>query len=442
MASAAAATQSNSGTDIGVGNFLTGIFRWLLMALKWVLVIGILLLVVLFLIGKFRTGSLGSSVEHAQVGAEESASPFISFIKESKIFAPVYYAFNPEASNPYAIDPEVETNEANQDLGLEIVRFEPTNSFFNYPDDPPLLQGTVRVRGLEQPMEVHVSCSLDDYTINKGIIPGEIVNNPAARGNTITIQPDQTTEFGVNCYFPGEITELDKIQNAKTAKLIVVYEFTTKSYQRIWVLDNEALADLNLGGVNPFEVYQIDDPLLSSDRKLRSKTTAGPMKLGLAVDAIQPLTSGTRYTLFAELSRAFTRGDLQQLNYLTVQVPSVETLELALAGEQESGLTSGRCDFEFLGTAPGGFKEYGLIQSRIEETNQECNQQSLRELAISENECISAFKNPKFSCNFVLTKTPFQLESDIITASANYVFKVDRQAVVDIYNPQESQLVA
>ena len=100
--------------------------------------------------------------------------------------------------------------------------------------------------------------------------------------------------------------------------------------------------------------------------------------------------------------------------------------------QQQALGTNSQCDFEEIGETGNGYKEYQLIDTKVAEVNQDCDKKSLRDLALSESDCIAFYKEPLFTCNFVAAKVPASLQSDVIKAETKYTFKVEDQAVIDI----------
>ncbi|MBS3168764.1 hypothetical protein J4216_06565 [Candidatus Woesearchaeota archaeon] len=412
--------------------------KWLITIIIFVLVTGIILGTIFigfkYISAKSQTGELASVAKHTGVQAEEEVlSPTATFVKK---FSPdLYSVLYPERYNPYAIDSVVEKN-TNEKIGVEILEFGPRSKFFR-PNSPISLRGRIRVQGLDKPTKILTYCVLEDYKKEEPI--GAQLLGTSASGNTANIFAKQATELVVNCEFPEGLS-VEKQVTSKFAKLIVIYEFQTKAYQRIWALDRAALNDLESNGINPFNYYSIKDELLSSNGISRSKTTPGPVNLGLQVDFPQPITTGSRYDILVQLSRNLDRGNLQRLNYLRIQVPSAQDLSIDLEGEQGLGFGS-RCDFEYIGETDEQYKEYELIASKIEETNVECDK-PLIEFAldldkaskafITEQDCKSIFKEPTFTCNFILTQAPNNMQSDIIKAEAGYTYQVERSSVIDI----------
>lgn len=401
--------------------------RFLAKILPWILVMAAIILLILFVLGKVRTGQASSTVTHAQVAGEEN----LNFA--ARLFRPyaptICAALDPRCAsqyNPYAIESAVETNANNRDIGVKVTEFKPIGFF--RPNSDIKLIGKIKARGLDQPSNIEVYCSLEGYR-GDAIIPAELLGTTAI-GNTGTIFQDQTTEFTATCNFPGGVPATQQI-TTKIASLIVLYNFKSKAYERLWFLDRPVLLDLESNGINPFDQYAVKDPLLDSDRKITSKATPGPINLGLQVDFPQPLTVSSKYLLMAKLSRTLEAGNLQKLDSLKIQVPSTGDLDVVLASEQNLGPGSS-CDFEYLGETADGYKEYRLLDLKLSETNQQCDKKTLRDLALSESDCISIFKEPTFTCNFLATRVPQSLQSDVIKAEATYTYEVKKKAAVDI----------
>ncbi len=425
--SAASAAQPSSGI---IGDFFRPIGSLLRKNLGVLFIILIVVILVLagfvgvrYFSAKQETGQLASTVTHGTVAAEEGLSPVAKTVKK---YSPELYAvLYPSKYNPYAIDSAVETTY--EDIGVKITKFTPITDFFRPNSDIRLL-ANIKARSPGDPLSIEVYCNLEDYR-NDAIIPAELTGTTAI-GNTGTIFKDQTTEFIASCTFPGGLPA-DRQVTSKVAKLIVVYNFKTKAYLRTWFENRDELLSLQSRGIDPFEFYSVQDTLLDSKNKVRSKATKGPMNLGLQIDVPQPFTSGSRYLLLTQLSRTLEEGNMQKLDYLKVQVPSVQDLDVVLASEQNLG-AGATCDFEYVLDTGNGYKEYQLLASKLEETNHDCDQRSLRELALSERDCIEFFKEPLFTCNFIATKVPATLQSDIISAEASYTFKVEKKRAVDI----------
>ncbi len=424
---AASAAQDIFGPLKKLFSFIIYAFSFILI---FALIVGVIFLGFSYYTASKETGQLASTVKHAEVGAEETLSGPKAAIKSR---APdfLYSFLYPGEYNPYSIDSTVERT-AGKDIGVKILEFKPITDFFR-PNSPVRFLGRIKAQGLDKNTEIQAFCYLEDYNeLHHAGEPIEaVLTGFGAAGNRGLIPKDQPAEFQVQCNFQNGIAA-DKQVTSKEAKLIVVYDFETKAYQRLWFMEKGALASLQGQGVNPFELYEINDPLLDSERKTRSITTPGPINLGLAVDIPQPLTDLTPYLLMVQISRSFDVGNLQRLSNLRILIPSTEELNIELSGEVDL-VGNVQCDFEYAGQSEiQGYKEYRLAQHKIEETNKDCNKATLRELAISERDCIEYFKEPLYLCNFVADTSPQILTSDTIRASAEYTYKLEKKAVADI----------
>ena len=127
--------------------------------------------------------------------------------------------------------------------------------------------GTITANSLAEQIELAAYCSLEGYKKEQAI-PAVLTGNPTARGNKGQVFKGQdNVEFQASCSFPPEAATGEKARNAKTAKLIVTYEFVTKATQKVYFLNKRTL--LGLGSQDPFKAYQISDPQLYS-RKIKS----------------------------------------------------------------------------------------------------------------------------------------------------------------------------
>ncbi|HLC58261.1 MAG TPA: hypothetical protein VJI68_00200 [Candidatus Nanoarchaeia archaeon] len=413
-----------------IGGWLKKALFTLIVGLLWAAVFAFVVGAGVFLFYQFRSGNVESTVEHVNVAGQETVgNPLKLAIKQN---APgLYYTFvEPESLQPYAIDSVVQNNKNNEELGVKIVEFEPQVSFFR-PNSEISLRGRIKARGLDQPTKIEVYCQLEE----EQMIPAELLGTNVIGLNIGTIFKDQTTEFRVNCNFPDGVSTTKAIES-RTAKLVVIYEFSTVSSQRIWALNRESLQDLQSKGIDPFVQYDKRDPLKDKDNKIRAEQTPGPINLGLQIDFPQPITTNSRYELLVQIAPQ-SYGVLQELNYLKIKVPAVKDLNLALQGGEALGSGS-KCDFTYAGQTDDGYKEYQLVDSKLQETNKVCDKELLREYAFTEQACLEFFKQPLFKCNFIATTVPETLLSDLIKAEALYSVKVEKKLVIDIKGPPSS----
>src|SRR3989344_1700201 len=207
--------------------------------LIFALIIGVIFLGYRYFVYSGETGQLASTVKHAEVGAEETLRGPKAAIRS---FSPkLYSVLSPGEFNPYAIDSTVDRT-AGKDIGVKIVEFKSISDFFR-PNTPVRLLGRVKAQGLEKNTQIEAYCYLEGY--NEKYHSGEpveaVLTGFGAAGNRAMIPKDQPAEFQVQCNFQNGIAA-DKQIVAKEAKLIVVYDFETKAYQRLWFMAGGALA--------------------------------------------------------------------------------------------------------------------------------------------------------------------------------------------------------
>jgi len=295
-------------------------------------------------------------------------------------------------------------------LGVKIISFSDPRRI-NRPGEDIELTGSIKAASLDDDVKLQVFCYLENYNHDLPVLAD--VLGGRAEGNEVTLFKGAPTSINFNCLYRGGVPETDMKRPKETrfAKVVVAYQFTTKASERVYFLPRETLDSLDRNNVNPFTQYKVDDPYLKSDRTITSVSTAGPINLGLAVNFPQPLTVNPRsaYQFFVQLSNnpGFS-GSLQKIESLELQVPDVPELSISLQGEQGFSFGRGsRCDFEYAGPGEQGFKVYTLSPERLAEVNRECDLKSLKELAISESQCVDLFKtNPLFGCKFVVNKVP------------------------------------
>ena len=348
---------------------------------------------------------------------------------------------NPEKYNPYAIDSQVEVTQATQDLGVKITEFKMTGSrTYFFSSEAIHLSGKISAGGFpDSTYYLEAFCELDGAKIPR--VPATLLG-PNANGNKGTVGKGVTTQFIAQCDFPDgiSINKPGLRELAKEAKLIINYNFNTKTYVRVWFLNKPTLIDLQGRGVDPFKLYGINDPLLNSDDIVVSKQTPGPMNLRLNIPFPQPLTTA-EYQFLVGLARTAAEGNLDTLQRLSIQVPSVSSLNMVLKGEEGYTTSGGSCDFEYNGQVQAGYKEYQLRAAKITETNTKCTKEGLILLGLTESDCLSIFKEPIFTCNFAVTKVPQTgLQSDVITTLAEYTLTNNKKTVVTIRaTPQQIQ---
>ncbi len=411
--------------------------------LKWIFVVIIIAAVgfLLFAIGKLaynyqQQGSAGVAVTHIQVATQAPRS----FIGNS------IAQFSPELADLWegkaysdSFSSEVEANAENPDLGVKITNFEATSNLFMEGSDVKLT-GSIAASSLTDDTTIAAYCTLEGYR-NERPIPAQLFGNTAS-GNTAVIPKNYNAEFQARCTFPPDPNfKADKSRIAKIATLVVNYRFTTQATQKLWFLDKNTL--LSLEGKNAFDYYGINGQVDSKGRS-RSKSTAGPINLGVNIDLPQPFTDNTPYILTAQLSPNIGwPGNLEKLESLTLQVPSTRDLDLVLEGDANFNIQGSKCDFDYIGPGEDQFKIYELRPELLAKVNQDCSTDTLTSLALSKKDCIDFFKSrPTFSCLFEATRVPqSSLQFDAIRSEAKYLYRTEKQAAIEIRKTPEVPLV-
>ena len=127
-------------------------------------------------------------------------------------------------------------------------------------------------------------------------------------------------------------------------------------------------------------------------------------------------------------------------------MPEIDDVEIVVNGESGFSVPGvPDCDFEYVGPCETGYKIYQVKSEKIAEVNKDCSDENLRSLALSRKDCISFFKErPTFSCIVEAKKVPESSspEYDIIKAEADYIYREDKQALVEIRKLQQEVVVA
>ncbi len=418
--------------------FIGMIFGRLLGIIGLILVIAILFVGIKVGINYYKTGQSSVAVAHIEA---TSAQP-VGFIESAiyKISPDLYALYTGRQTSALAYDYEVEQNAENKRLGVRINDFVPIKSVY-LEGEPLKFTGSITASGIGEEMNIEAYCLLQGYNSDFPI-PARVLGTNTIDNKAVVFK-NQETEFNVQCDFPGQT--ITKLKEGKVAELVVVYEFTTKANQKVYFLDSKVYSNLVRDqGLNPFKYYNLQDPLLDSRGRIKSKSTVAPLALVLGVDVPQPLTDANPdygnanniYQLTVQLEpSAGWLGELEALRDLQVQVPDVRDLAITLEGDSDfSAVGSSSCDFQYAGPGAQGFKIYKVKSEKLTDVNKDCSVRSLRGLALSTSECIDLFKSrPTFLCNFKVLRVPERgMQYDFIRAQADYIHKVNRKSAIEI----------
>lgn len=377
--------------------------------------------------------------KHAATGVAETFSiPVVGPLVAT--FQKIY--LGSELVTNYKFESDVEKNKDNQDLGLKIseLKQEGGDVFSN---SPIFVRGTIKAQSFDRPIIADVECSLEDYD-------GRVkLNLPVSEGEEkIKIYGDVPQTYNVGCYFEDGIDvseETERIATekapsiiAKNAKLSVIYDFVTKASHNTYFLRRELSNSFLARGEDPFKYYGIIDPQLKSDRTVRSKTTVGPINLGIGTYDSQPLSENTPYFLGVSLTNNIAfNGNLKKLKRLEIMLPP----NMAVPGETEFE-GEGTCDFYYTGSLDeNGFKIYDLKTEKLDEVNKRCNLDDLKNRKITLDNCIKQLKSSfDYLCQFKIVEPIYgdSVYVDFIRAEADYVYETSRKTTINIIASPQS----
>ncbi|MEK6936559.1 MAG: hypothetical protein AABW58_00645 [Nanoarchaeota archaeon] len=309
--------------------------------IKKVVLIGFIILVAIFgwiFVVNFLLGG-GTSVLGTQFSVLASTfggpikaivTPAVNFFSDPVGTVAQYGTFKPP-----------ETVEKRKPQGVEIKNFQAKKPIHRADLDPIETVANVKIYALEDsPTQVKFSCFIEDPTAVKNVAtlgltnlrkPAENIIVSGELENSVYVFENQDKSVNVQCAFPSQSTGAIPIgDRQKTIQekitLSAVYEdFVVRSRLKVYTLESSVLRDLEKTGTNPFKEFKINDPLLSSDRSVRSEQLrAGPAVLSLTLLDAQPLTEGPTYLLGLDLTndKLSWNGKITQLKSLKIFLPS------------------------------------------------------------------------------------------------------------------------
>lgn len=373
----------------------------------------------------YRAGEGASILKHAGVGLEETGVAGAAKLGVLDIFK---VALNPEKAGAiYGFQSEIEDNADKKELGVKMTNLEQVGGRAFSGKDV-IIRGVITAQSLTSELTSSVRCEMDGY---KGDAKVEI---SGTEGDSIKIYKDVPQTFTATCVFPNGITvdDLSKIKLTKIAKMYVAYDFTTKAMHNTYFLSKKSADSLISKGVDPFVYYKVSDPLLKSDRTVRSVTTQGPVNLGIGTFDSQPFSENIPYYLGVTLTNNNDWfGNLKELKDVLLYMPP----NINLAGE---GGIQGDCDFYNTGDLDeDGFKVYSLNSNKLEQANKDCSKKALSEQLIGEEQCLNLFKNNiNYMCKFVIAEglDEDNIFKDIMRVESSYIYETSKSVAVDVYN--------
>ncbi len=393
---------------------------------------------IFYMYGIQQTGLTGTAIDHGAVAAKEQVPKVIEAIGLQNAYQTF---FNPEALViGYGFESDIEENENNEKLGVRITDLRPTNKFFE--GDSIALDGTIKAQSIREPLTIQVYCELEDFN-NEQKIPAQIAS-AEAQGNQITLYPGTEETILASCLFENAAefreNEDDKVITSRQATMSVTYDFQTLAMHKTYFLNQKESNALKKRGQDPFDTYQIQDPQLNYDNTIRSRATAGPLKVAIGTVQSQPFTQNQPAAFAVTIANnPQYGGNVKTLQQITLHTPPNTILESD--PEYGSQALIDQCAFETTGEVDQeGFKVYSVKDSELDQVNQDCKDITLATAHLTTEQCIKFYKGEmNFRCKFKATEVPEEgLFYDIIRADAEYIYETKKSKVITILRLPES----
>lgn len=422
-----------------IPNWMRKAFTWII---KFILGLTIIALVVLGLIAGYnyyQSGLGASQITHAEVAVQETGAPVLAKLGLTTAYNAI---FNPAALTPqYGFESDIEQSQSDPDLGVKITDLKQIG--LPHYGEPVELLAAIKAKSPEDNLKLVVNCKLGDGDI----IPATVSSSQSS-GNEATLFKDQLEVMQASCVFPKGIEpekitlikpgqrETPPVKASKEAVVYAAFEFKTKASHTTYFMNSKELNAILQMGEEPFSLYKIKDPQLKSDRTIRSKTTSGPINLGIGTAVSQPFVESHTYSFGVSISNNIDwHGNMKKLETLNIEIPPFLYLE-GESGFGEKQFVS-TCAFDSTGQkSEDGFKIYTLKESLIAQTNRECGKETLESSTLTEQQCIDLFgkdKDTTFWCSFKQPESPMGtgLQYDFIRAEAKYIYQTEKKTAVD-----------
>jgi hypothetical protein len=324
-----------------------------------------------------------------------------------------FSTINPDQFNTY--DSIVKDNEENENLGVEIISFEPlSNSFFV--GSPIQFRGVIKSSSLsEEDSFASLNCELENYYGEFIIDPKEVEIPGENKMKTTDVLC--SFESGVDSNFAG-----DKLK----ATLNLNYEFYTLATYDTYIMKKSEYDLFVNRGENPFDEYGFKPENINTNNVMRSSTTKGPINLAISTITSQPFYDGQEILFIISLKEDWD-GNLWQLKNLKLKIP-----------EEIDPKQDTFCDFVYSEDMEGNYKIYKLKEDVMNtKVNNACSPEMLEIIGLSEERCIDEFKTEiQFLCRFVISDLPEDQEllHTSIVAETNYFYEIEKSTSINIIN--------
>ena len=435
-----------------LGQVIDFLKRWIfkpLLGIIILVVIAAIIVLLYFVITRVLIGTGAGTViaQHGESVIEQNVPVWVAKIGLTNVYLAIA---KPETLFTPSFVSEVEKSQ-NKEIGAKIKSFKPIIETV-FETDPIEFNGEIEVATLDRPMKVLVFCQLEEY--KGGPYPEDLSMIPAqliginSNGNEAVIYENDFRTFEAGCLFPPGSVPVPKTRTitAQKAKLIVVFEGYGVASSPIYLFPEERKRALALDGREPFEYYKINEQGLQSDNRIKSRTTPGPLNLGIGIFQSQPIGVGVPYSLGVTVAHNYQwRGNLNKIEELSIKIPSTSDLDITLSSEQEFGNTLGEastCAFDPIGKTPDEFQIYTLRGDLLKRVNKDCNTQTLKSSTLTKQKCIDIFKEKiNYKCKFVVKNMPLSERpvKDFIGVEAKYLFQSESGSVINVLRIPEEE---
>ena len=389
-------------------------------------------------------------VAHTEAGVANTGIPFFASILGQETYNGI---FRPD--QVYGFESDIDKSLA-QDVGIKDIKIDQVGR----PDfgQPVEVLGRFTASSPLQDLELVVQCQLDEQTPVDAV-----VSATSSSGNTATVFKGAKETVTASCIFPEGInpekttfvrgvehagiipTGLEKekalpFEYPGTVKMFIRYKLPSKASHRTYLLAKNVVRQVLSKNppVDVFTFFGVNDPQLTSDRKIKSIATPGPLNLGIGTFSSQPFVEDTPHPFAVSLTNNFGEwhGELKKLESLDLFIPPYMRLETD--SDFASARTASSCAFVYDSDGDNGFRRYRLKDQVLETVNKECTKETLQSASLTEKECIDIFGKDRdkiFTCNFKFSDEFPRLKYDFIRAEAEYIYQTKEIAVTKAYRP-------
>ena len=261
-----------------------------LIVLKWIVILVLLFVAIYFLYNWYQAGGSEKLMDNIRIWSRDN--PVLQF------FVQGLSRMSVQSLSGDVWTGEVDSN-VNEDLGVKILEFRPYQDSF-FPDDSIRLFGDIEVASLagtsldKGDKKVVVSCGLDEVGLSGTVIPDHFKLYPyyGVQVDCSFTNPGTYNQIRdsneIKNNEDNNAVEGKKLGKSTIASLDVVYDFVTKAYLNIYLMDEKERMALRSKGVKDIlKYYDINEK-----QPIVSQYTNGPVEIGMGVgrgENVQPI---------------------------------------------------------------------------------------------------------------------------------------------------------